>query len=286
MPDQPRIRRPIIILSTPRSGSSLLYETLARSPDLWTVGGESHVIIEGIPRLHPRSRDWHSNRLQAADADPETARLIRSRFLDNVRNHSGNRPNPGSTIRLLEKTPRNALRVPFLARIFPHACFLYLYREPRETIASMLAGWRSGRYTTYRTLPGWTGLTWSYLLTPGWRHLIGKDLPEVVAGQWATATRILLDDLQRLPRERWHVTRYDDLVRRPSAEVHRLRTIGRFGWDCELGDRLPLSRSTLTPPRPNKWRANGAEVEAVLPLIDEQARRAQHVARAVVPRPS
>ena len=46
--DPTRISRPVIILSPPRSGSTLLFEALARSPDLWTIGGESHAVFEGL----------------------------------------------------------------------------------------------------------------------------------------------------------------------------------------------------------------------------------------------
>ena len=37
-----RFDRPIFIVSSPRSGTSLLFETLAQSPGLLTIGGESH----------------------------------------------------------------------------------------------------------------------------------------------------------------------------------------------------------------------------------------------------
>ena len=47
------IERPIIIVSPPRSGSTLLFETLSLSPDLWTVGGESHGVIEGVESAPP-----------------------------------------------------------------------------------------------------------------------------------------------------------------------------------------------------------------------------------------
>src|SRR5207248_425512 len=52
--------RPVIIVAAPRSGSTLLFETLAGSPDFFTVGGESHEVIEGIPALRPHSRGFSS----------------------------------------------------------------------------------------------------------------------------------------------------------------------------------------------------------------------------------
>src|SRR5690606_8864004 len=66
-----RIQQPVIVVSSPRSGSSLLFETLARAPQLYTVGGESHQIIEAVKGLGPADRGWTSNRLTAEDATPE-----------------------------------------------------------------------------------------------------------------------------------------------------------------------------------------------------------------------
>lgn len=45
----PEFDRPIFIVSTPRAGSTLLFETLSQFPELWTVGRESHDIMEEIP---------------------------------------------------------------------------------------------------------------------------------------------------------------------------------------------------------------------------------------------
>src|ERR1051325_11259376 len=90
---------------------------------------------------------------------------------------------------MLEKTPKNSLRIPFLKTMFPDALFIYLYRDPRATMSSMLDAWRSNKFATYPALPGWTGHPWSLLLVPGWRSLIDKPLAEIVAHQWTTATR-------------------------------------------------------------------------------------------------
>ena len=43
------VTAPIFVVSSPRAGSSLFFETLARSPELFTIGGESHRLIEEIP---------------------------------------------------------------------------------------------------------------------------------------------------------------------------------------------------------------------------------------------
>ncbi len=218
-----QLARPIVIVSAPRAGSSLLFETLSLARGLWTVGGESHDVIEGLDALTPAAHGWHSNRLTAADADPDTVVRLTERFLKQMRSRTGRLPTSRDrAIRLLEKTPRNALRIPFFAAAFPHASFVFLHRDAKDTVASMLEGWRSERYVSYRQLPGWTGRPWSFLLVPGWATLSARPLAELVACQWASTSRIMLDDLAALPHERWEVCRYDRLVADPAAEIGRL----------------------------------------------------------------
>lgn len=273
-----RFTRPIFIVSPPRSGSSLLFETLALSPSVWTIGRESHAQIEGIEALNPRNRGFDSNCLAAADATPDVLTRLEQSFFSELRDRAGRAPPPGASgLRLLEKTPKNALRVPFLAASFPDAVFIYLYRDPRDTISSMLDAWRSGRFVMYPKLPGWTGPPWSMLLTPGWRALNDCSLAEIVAAQWKSVTCQLLDDLQCLPPHRWCVAGYDRLLQEAQAEVERLCRFIGIEWDRSLNEPLPLSRHTLTPPRSGKWRKNAAELEVALPLVAQIAERAREI---------
>lgn len=270
--------RPVFIVCPPRSGSSLLFETLAQSPSLWTIGGESHALIERIGGLHPADHNWDSNRLEAADASHAVVRQLTQAFRTSVVDRDGNPPpTHGQSLRLLEKTPKNALRVPFLAKAFPDALFLYLYRDPRETISSMLDAWRSGRFVMYPTLPEWTGAPWSLLLIPGWRALNGKALVQVVAQQWKTTVETLLDDLEALPPDRWCVASYDKLVSSPQEEVERLSKFFGVAWDRDLSHPLPEARHTLTSPDPGKWRRNATELAEIMPVISGVAERARRV---------
>jgi len=272
-----RIQRPVIVVSAPRSGSSLLFETLARAPELCSVGGESHQLIEAIPGLAPAQRGWASNRLVAEDASDDAVALLNQQFEINARDRDGGRPAAARPFRLLEKTPKNALRVPFLAQAFPDATFVYLYRDPRETISSMLDAWRSGRFITYPDLPGWGTPPWSLLLTPGWRELRDAPLAEVVARQWIETTTILLDDLEALAPERWCVASYDRLVADPGGEIAALCEHLGLRWDVELDARLPDSRHTLESPHPEKWRQNAEELDTVWDAVRPVALRAHQV---------
>jgi uncharacterized protein (TIGR03032 family) len=271
-----RFNRPIFIVCAPRSGSSLLFETLSQSPDLWTIGGESHRVIEGIAPLNPVNRNYDSNQLSEADASPAVVAQLDEGLWQQLRNRDERRPS-AAPVRLLEKTPKNSLRVPFLASAFPDAYFIYLYRDPRETLSSMLDAWRSSRFVTYPELPGWQGLPWSLLLTPGWRALNGRPLHEIVAHQWATATDILLDDLETLSAESWCIASYDRLVADARSEIERICAFVGVGWDRALDAPLPPSRTTLTSPDPEKWRKNAAELEPMMPIVRDVAARARQL---------
>jgi hypothetical protein len=264
-----RFDRPVFIVAAPRSGSSLLFETLAQSASVWTVGGESHAEFEGIPELHPVNRGWTSNRLAAADATPAVGHQLHTAFLRRLKDRAGRRlPEDGSAFRLLEKTPKNALRIPFLARLFPDARFIYLYRDPRSNISSIIEAWRSGRFVTYPQLPGWTGPAWSLALIPGWRELIGAQLEDIAAAQWRTINETMLADLGQLPKEHWCAIGYEEFIGNPDAAARRLARFAQVEWDRELAHDLPLSRHTLTPPDPDKWRTNESLVEAVISRVD------------------
>lgn len=273
----PTIRRPLIVLCAPRSGSTLLFERLwACSPDWFTVGNESHQQIEGIEALRPQSRGYDSNVLAAADAAPGVVADLTSRFLHAARDRDGRPPRAGTAaIRLLEKTPKNALRVPFLRAAFPDARFLYLWRDPAESLASMIEGWQSGGFVTYPDLPGWSGLKWSYLLVPGWRDLVGRPLAEIVAAQWRIAQERLLADMADIPADSIRTLGYGEFLQDPARALQAICEFADVAYDRPPPPVLPLSLHTLTPPAPEKWRRHEAVLGPLLPALEPVASRAR-----------
>jgi len=266
----PLFERPVFVVCPPRSGSTLLFELLATSPDAWTIGGESHALVEGQPSLHPAANGFHSNRLDATAATADVVDQLHAAFGEAVVDRDGGRPHVDARrLRLVEKTPKNALRVPFLDVAFPDAHYVHLVREPGEEIASMIDAWASGRFVTYPQLPGWEGPPWSLVLTPGWRDLRGQPLAEIAVRQWAAATTILLDDLERIDADRVTLVRYRDLLDDPQATMTSLCEATGLSWDRQLEPgRLPAARHTLTPPDPDKWRRHWPDIE---PLLRERS---------------
>lgn len=274
-----RFDRPIFIVSMPRSGSTLLFETLAQAPNLYTIGRESHRFIEGLAPFTPVAHKWDSNRLTKADAAHPAVDPLTDAFYNYLKDRDGGRAN--GRVRMLEKTPKNSLRVPFLDAIWRDGLFVYLYRDPHQGLASMMRAWESGKFKTYSMLPGWTGLPWSLVLVPGWRELIGAPLPQIVAHQWTAATNLLLDDLEQLPRERVIGLDYAALVADPQSAMERLAPALGLGWDRTLSETLPASRMTLTAPRADKWRELASEIDSVWPIVADTDARARHFLESV-----
>ena len=266
----PLVERPLIILSAPRAGSTLLFETLAQAAGVYTIGGESHQLIESIAALRPGRGVVSSNRLTRKDATTEIVAELRKRFAGRLLDRDGQPPPSGASVRLLEKTPKNALRVPFMLEVFPDAQFVFLHREPRANLSSMMEAWRGKGWVTYRQLPGWPG-PWSLLLPPGYERLRDRPLEEIVAFQWQAANETILNDLADVPHERWTTVRYEDLIRNPRSELEKLLDFAGLSMDARfeeyLSKPLPLSRHTKTAPHPDKWKRDSAEIERVMPTV-------------------
>jgi LPS sulfotransferase NodH len=278
-----RFERPIFIVSAPRSGSTLLFETLAVSPQVTTVGGEAHWLVEQFPQLRPGAPGIDSHRLGAECISVEMAQQIQQSVWHRLVDANGRAVDPSSERRLrwLEKTPKNSLRIPFFEKLFPDAFFLFLWRDPRENVSSIMEAWRAGSWITCPALEGWDG-PWSMLLPPGWQQLRGRPLEEVAAYQWERTNSIILEDLAARSKDRWDVVSYAELVADPTGVLQGICDFAGLAFDQALADRaagpVPASRHTLTPPRENKWRDNEAAILRVLPSLEPTWQRLRHLA--------
>lgn len=259
----PHFERPVFIVAAPRSGSTLLFETLSAAEPFWTLGDEGQGHVETIRGLGPQSTGPQSNRLTAGQATEEVRAQLLGNYVSDLRDVSQipwmDLKAPAA-IRFLEKTPKNALRIPFFKAIFPDAKFIFLHREAKANISAIIDAWQSGRFVTYPNLSGWRGLPWSLLLIPAWRELRGEEIGQIAVRQWRDTNEIILNDLMNLPDSDWCSISYEEVLHDPTDALARLC---RFA-DVNVGRRLqsllaaPLrpSRYTLTRPDPRKWLRN------------------------------
>jgi LPS sulfotransferase NodH len=266
------LHRPVFILGAPRSGTTLLYRILRTAPELahWRPS-EAHEVWE--LDYHPATRGWDSNVLGAEDVTPEAAyRIQRSFFLAT-----------GLRRRFVDKTPRNCLRVPFTDAIFPDATYIFLQRDGRENVNSLINAWRSPRYRTYRVpsplaIPGVDPSWWKFVLYPGWREDATGPLEIVCARQWVISNEQAVDAAAGLASGRWITVRYETLIDDPTAEAARIaEALDIDGTDAlrrEAERMIAAPVNTVTPPEPGKWRReNPGEIERIEPLISDTMTR-------------
>lgn len=278
--------RPVIILAPPRSGSTLLFESLSFSSDFWTIGGESHGIFERIAKFNPNTEFCDSNALHAEDSIPQVNAQLRAAFYDKLRDSLG-RPihNVAGLLdkppRMLEKTPKNALRVSLLDALFPDALFIFNYRNPRENISSIIEAWQSDRFVTYPALPG-RGKPWSLLLPPGWQSYNDAPVEEIAAFQWRAANEAIMTELSKLDRSRWMTVSYGQQISAPEETVTAICEFCEVSPDAILtalaSGQSELSRYTLSPPAPDKWHKNAALLARVLPSLTDTMQRIRQFA--------
>ncbi|HKH22670.1 MAG TPA: TIGR03032 family protein [Solirubrobacterales bacterium] len=277
------IQRPVIVVAPPRSGGTALTRSLARSPGVFSARGAG--MLEGIFELEPENREWDSNRLTAADLQPRAVEELRSRLKAGLVDSEGNRPGlDASGLRWVDGQPRNALRVPFLAAVAPDAQFVYIHREPADTVPAMLAVWRGGRRVSYPQLPEWSGPPWSLPLVPGWRELAGRELPEIVTEQWLRITKKLLDDLEALAPERWCVTDFTALLNDPQRELERICEFVALEASEEVTRPLRSLRDQLAVSGEEGGKEPPEELAELLPRTDALAERSRELlARPITP---
>ncbi len=263
--------RPIFIIGAPRSGTSLLYRVLRASSRIAHWPGEAHEVWEADH--HPALLGWSSNVLTGDDLSAEAAARIKRSFVLTT----------GRGKRLLDKTPRNALRVGFVEALFPNARYVFLQRDGRENVNSLINAWRTPRYRTYRlpephSIPGVDPSWWKFVLYPNWREDASGPLEVVCARQWIVSNELALAASEDIDGERWAVLRYEDLVDRPVEEIERLTTAVGLPFEDEVRARAASVSDTpinvVTPPERGKWkRENPNEIESILPLIEPTMRR-------------
>lgn len=261
------IERPVIVVGAPRSGTTLIYRILSFAPELWHLKAESHVVFEGP--LKPSLDRFESNLVTEDQlSDDEITEFLRKRFYDLALNYdrspfASSRVSEGvsfidkfkfnlyakfaaefsrfrkpSTIRLLEKTPKNCFRIALLNSLFPDAVFIYVTRNPEDNIASLYKGWLSSysffgvpvrRFSRYGyrlpkgfEIKGYSGEFWNFALVPGWESLNSCDLLEVCARQYTLCNEFALKELSKLESNRVLMVQHEDVVTDPLASFKRM----------------------------------------------------------------
>ena len=118
------------IVGSPRSGTTVLAQLLGRHPEVAQLY-EPYFLWE-----------WHTgpgedDRRVSSQADQRVKGFLRSEF-------DAYRRKAGASV-LVEKTPVNSFRIPFIQAVFPNARWIHLLRDGRDATVSIHREWQRRR---------------------------------------------------------------------------------------------------------------------------------------------
>jgi Sulfotransferase family len=274
------IKPPIILFGNTRSGTTIVQKIMSVHPDiagwyepnaLWLYGDAG--------RIH--------DEFDESDARKRVKEYIRKKF------YKYQKRNGNSAI--LEKTPQNILRVPYVRAIFPDATFLFIVRNPFSFISSVEFKWQrpvTGRGVMRRLkdtpliqLHHWVRryinqqiykrvLKRKYLSIWGPRYkgihedLKTHDLLTVIARQWSICSRRAEQGFELFDNGQILRLRYEDFVRNPIPDLERICAHCGFKLTTEM---VRAANELVKSDRQLKWvRFDPDELARILPEIEEE----------------
>lgn len=263
----PLHQRPIFILGAPRSGTSMIFRLLSTHPELGSLGREGHDMWRRFH--HPRREGWCSDALGSGQIAVGEREFIR-RYLYMHFDHP----------RFVEKTPENCLRLAYLKELYPDASYVFVRRDPREVMSSMLNGWRHplGRFRSYFVpekldIPGYNHPhQWCFALIENWRDFKSQPLPRIVAEQWKQIIRGALNGRQCIGPAQWIELDLSEFAANPREEMRLMLTKLGLSFDDSLLDLASENTvvNAMEDSTPGNWHLNASELAGVLPLVKNE----------------
>jgi len=272
----PKFKRPVFVLGVPRSGTTMVFKLLSASSQLGSVGREGHDIWRTYH--HPRYTGWRSDHVGRGAVKPGERRFINAFLYAYVGRQ-----------RLVEKTPENSLRVPYLLDLFPDAVFVVVWRNPCDVINSLINGWRhpKGHFRSYFVpedlhIPDYPHRRrWSFTLIDGWRNYRASSIPEIAFAQWAQATEALVAARGLIRQDQLLEIFLEDLIATPQQVLIQIcRHVGiekESLLESELTRLIENPVNALSLPRAKKWQTENREaILALAPRIAPLAAQAAY----------
>ncbi|MDH5231434.1 MAG: sulfotransferase [Gammaproteobacteria bacterium] len=285
----------VFVTGCARSGTTLLFDLISSSPSLWSTYQEIHGIYEWDIGLHPDYEKDNGNVLLNEDMKEERRESILEFYnreiynteryglqhlnchsrLDFIKYHLFKRYSKTidyfskASRKVIDKNPKHVYRTDFLKVLDPNAKFIFIIRDGFSNISSLIEGWETGSFKTYR-IPVESGqyVQWSFELPPGWHNKLMSSIAERAAFQWTSANEMVIKAMNDYPNDSICI-RYEDMIRAPEIEISKI--CGFIGVDLHKYianqlQELPVVNA-LSKPSEDKWHSRRQLIETVYPMF-------------------
>ncbi|NOR72215.1 MAG: sulfotransferase [Methylomarinum sp.] len=271
---------PIFIIGCSRAGTTVTFETIRKAPELLSFPYE---IPQFWHRLFgPWDNNWDSEVATSKDAAPEHRNKTLAYFFSRL-----------GKGQVLDKTCINILRIPYLYTLFPNAKFIFIQRDGRDNVSSLMDGWLHNNHFSLKPFLGEIPARiqidnggfndWSFFLPPSWRDYNNASLEEVCAHQWLTANQMALDAKELIPEKNWITIRYEDLFEKPVEMFQDVFDQLELPFSDEVKSHCAQLNKRPTSivnglPKKEKWKTQNPEaIEKILPKIEPMMRKLNYI---------
>ena len=277
------LKPPIILFGNTRSGTTIVQKVMSTHPDVAGWYEPNPLWLYADPgRIH--------DEFDERDATDRVKRYIRKRFLRYQR-LNGDRA-------VLEKTPQNILRIPYVRAIFPEATFLFIVRNPFSFISSVEHKWQRPvvarrivprlKDTPISQMHYWVRryivqqfhkriLRRKYLSIWGPRYrgiqddLKAHDMLTVIARQWSVCSRKAEKDMAGFADGQVLRLKYEDFVEDPISDLERI--CAHCGIEMH-SDVVKAAKEMVKSDRKLKWpRFDPRDLARIIPEISGEMQR-------------
>jgi hypothetical protein len=272
---------PVIIIGASCSGAVVLKKCLSRIQGFGIFPNEINFIwCHGNTELN-------TDELEPYHVGINTKRFIRERFKELVQDNNLNY--------LVEKTAANSLRVPFVYEVFPEAKFIFIVRDGRDAIASVLKQWHRNtsfnyirdkeKKKSFNELLPYFGLLlkekikkWFYpkleykILGPRFNGIDELNerfsIEEICAMQWKLSVEKAKYAFMEMPSSSVYKLHYEQLVTDPENSV--MSILKYLGIKLAASDVREIVKD-VHPHSIGKWRKNLSSevIENITPIIKD-----------------
>jgi tetratricopeptide (TPR) repeat protein len=237
----------VFLLGFPRSGTTLLEVVLDGHPQVASIE-EHELLTDGVLQFMREPLNLEP----LVRADESQLGALRAAYWDGVRKTGTNIA--GKVF--VDKHPLNTLKLPLIARLFPHAKVLFACRDPRDVVLSCFRR--------------------RFKMNPAMYELL--TLPGAAA--FYDAVMSFADQLQPLLGLDWHIVHYESLVADLAQETRAICDFLRLEWVAGMDDFATRvqAREHATPSTAQlargldrsgigQWKHYGAPLQPILPVL-------------------